>query len=224
MSRQTADQPWKIIFATTNQRKIEDLRNILKEFNLNMDILGLEDIGWDRGEIDENGDTIEENSLIKAQAVLSFCKDHNLSFPIVSDDSGVFVDILNGEPGVHTTRYADKELAANPDLPDYQCVIKLLDKMKGETNRSAKYKSCVTIMQPNGKYFQEFGVSNGTIIKKLPEKIEKSYFYCIFIQNGTKVTFNKLKGEELKHTYRYNSLRKAIRRFNNQLSKNTNSK
>ena len=63
----------KLIFGTTNKRKVEDLQNIINEMNLNIEVVSMEDIGWDRGEIDENGSTIEENSLIKARAILSFC-------------------------------------------------------------------------------------------------------------------------------------------------------
>ena len=55
----------KIIFATTNNRKLEDLINVIKEQKLNLDVVSLSDIGWNRGEIEENGSTIEENSLIK---------------------------------------------------------------------------------------------------------------------------------------------------------------
>ena len=62
----------KLIFGTTNKRKVEDLQNIINEMNLDIEVISMEDIGWDRGEIDENGSTIEENSLIKAKAILSF--------------------------------------------------------------------------------------------------------------------------------------------------------
>ena len=57
----------KLIFGTTNKRKVEDLQNIINEMNLDIQVVSMEDIGWDRGEIEENGSTIEDNSLIKAQ-------------------------------------------------------------------------------------------------------------------------------------------------------------
>ena len=96
----------KLIFGTTNKRKVEDLQNIINEMNLDIEVISMEEIGWDRGEIEENGTTIEENSLIKAQAILSFCKDHNINYPIMTDDAGLFVDELNGEPGIYSARYA----------------------------------------------------------------------------------------------------------------------
>ena len=58
-----------LIFGTTNKRKVEDLQNIINEMNLDIQVVSMDDIGWDRGEIEENGFTIEENSLIKAKAI-----------------------------------------------------------------------------------------------------------------------------------------------------------
>lgn len=203
----------KLIFGTTNKRKVEDLQNIIDEMNLNIEVVSMEDIGWDRGEIDENGSTIEENSLIKAQAILSFCRDHNIDYPIMTDDAGLFVDALNGEPGIYTARYADDELALDSSLPKYQCVVKLLRKMNGEENRNAKYRCCVTSMMPNGDYHQEIGESEGTIAKEINGELKKPYFYSVFVLNGTNVAFNELKGEELDNTYRYNALRKSLKKF-----------
>ena len=194
----------KLIFGTTNKRKVEDLQNIINEMNLDIDVVSMEDIGWDRGEIDENGSTIEENSLIKAQSILSFCHDHNIDYPIMTDDAGLFVDALNGEPGVYTARYADDELALDSSLPKYQCVVKLLRKMNGEQNRNAKYRCCVTSMMPNGDYYQEIGESEGTIADKIIGELKKPYFYAVFVLNGTSIAFNELKVEELDNTYRYN--------------------
>ena len=201
----------KLIFGTTSTRKKEDLQNTINKMNLDIEVLSMEDIGWDRGEIEENGTTIEENSLIKAQAILSFCKDHNINYPIMADDAGLFVDELNGEPGIYTARYADDELAIDPKLPKYQCVVKLLRKLNDINNRNATYRCCVTTMMPNGEYHQELGESEGTIAKKIIGDLTKPYFYSVFILNGTNVAFNKLKPEELDNTYRYKALKKALK-------------
>ena len=203
----------KLIFGTTNKRKVEDLQNIIDEMKLDIEVVSMEDIGWNRGEIDEYGSTIEENSLIKAQAILSFCSEHNIKYPIMTDDAGLFVDALNGEPGIYTARYADDEIQLNHELPKYQCVIKLLRNLNNNENRNAKYRCCVTIMMPNGEYYQEFGESEGTIAKDIIGELKKPYFYSIFILSGTKVAFNQLKREELENTYRYNALRKSLKRF-----------
>lgn len=203
----------KLIFGTTNKRKIEDLQNIISAMNLDIKVIGMEDIGWDRGEIDENGTTIEQNSLIKAQAILSFCLDNNIHYPIMTDDAGLFVDVLNGEPGIYTARYADDELLLDSSLPKYQCVLKLLRKMNGEENRKAKYRCCVTCMMPNGNYTQEIGESEGTIANDIIGELKKPYFYSVFVLNDTNVAFNELKGKELDNTYRYNAIRKSLKQF-----------
>ena len=201
----------KLIFGTTSTRKKEDLQNTINKMNLDIEVLSMEDIGWDRGEIEENGTTIEENSLIKAQAILSFCKDHNINYPIMADDAGLFVDELNGEPGIYTARYADDELAIDPKLPKYQCVVKLLRKLNDGNNRNATYRCCVTTMMPNGEYHQELGESEGTIAEEIIGDLTKPYFYSVFILNGTNVAFNNLKTEELDNTYRYKALKKALK-------------
>ena len=203
----------KLIFGTTSKRKTEDLQNIINKMNLDIQVLSMEDIGWDRGEIEENGSTIEENSLIKAFAISSFCKDHNIEYPIMTDDAGLFVESLNGEPGVYTARYGDDELALNPELPKHQGVIKLLRKLNGEENRKAQYKCCVTTFMPDGSFDQVVGESDGTIAKEIIGEITKPYFYSVFILDGTNVAFNQLKGEQLDDTYRYKALRKALKTF-----------
>ena len=204
----------KLIFGTTSKRKTEDLQNIIDEMNLDIEVVSMEDIGWDRGEIEEDGSTIEENSLIKAQAIVSFCKDHNIDYSIITDDAGLFVDVLNGAPGIYTSRYADDELELDPSLPKYQCIIKLLREMNNEKNRNANYKCCVTVMHPNGDYYQIVGESKGKVATEIVGEIKPPYFYSIFILDGTNVPFKDLDGEQLKHTYRYNALREALKKIN----------
>ena len=92
----------KTIFGTTNKRKISDLLNIINSNQLNVEVLTLSDIGWDLGDIDENGSTLEENSLIKAKAIYKFCQNNNINYHILTDDSGLFVEVLNGEPVIYT--------------------------------------------------------------------------------------------------------------------------
>ena len=203
----------KLIFGTTNKRKKEDLQSIINELNLDIEVLNMDDIKWDRGEIEETGLTIEENSLIKAKAVHSFCLENNLMYPVITDDTGLFVDSLNGEPGIYTVRYADDELAKDSTLPDYQCVIKLLRKLKDKDNRDASFKCCVTLMMPNGDYYQELGESKGYIKEDMPSEFIKPYHYCVFALNNFDKPFNMLNEEELKDTFRYKALRKALKRL-----------
>ena len=203
----------KVIFGTTNKRKVEDLENIIKEIGLNIEVLSMNDISWNRGEIEENGKTIEENSLIKAKSIYNFCKNNNINYPIITDDAGLFCDGLNGEPGIYTGRYADNELSINPELPKYQCVIKLLDNLKNINNRNATYRCCVTCMMPDGKYYQEFGESNGRIAKDIIGKLKRPYFYSVFILEGHDIAFSELEPKELSNTYRYTALKKSLKKL-----------
>lgn len=198
----------KVIFGTTNERKVEDLKNQSKELGIELEIIGMNDIGWNLGEIEENGKTIEENSLIKAKAIYEFCQKNNISYPIITDDSGLYCEALNGEPGIYTARYADEERKQNPDLPKHQCVIKLLNNLKD--NRNAMYRSCVTCMFEDGSYFQEFGESKGKIAGKIIGEIKKPYFYSVFILDGTNKAFNELDVNELKETYRFTAIKKVL--------------
>ncbi len=201
----------KVIFATTNNRKLEDLNNIISENGLNLEVLSLSDIGWDRGEIEENGNTIYENSLIKANSVLDFCKDHKIDYPIITDDAGLFVDALNGDPGIYTARYADLELSQNKDLPKHYILIKMLNNMANKTNRDCEYRCAITIMFSDGTYKQFDGSTKGLIDTKINEPIKKPYFYSLFIDKDTLLPFNQLTSEQLKNTYRYTTLAKALK-------------
>ena len=209
----------KVIFATTNNRKLEDLNNIISENGLNLEVLSLSDIGWDRGEIEENGNSIYENSLIKANAVFDFCKQAKINYPIITDDAGLFVDALNGEPGIYTARYADFELSQNKELPKHYVLIKMLNNMKNQTNRDCKYRCAITVMFRDGTYKQFDGETKGFIDTKINEPIKKPYFYSLFIDGNTMIPFNQLSSEQLKNTYRYTTLTKALKFLDLQTSR-----
>lgn len=84
----------EIIYATTNQAKKEQVQHFLNYNNYDVKIISLKDIGFNE-EIDENGQTFEENSLIKAKTVKEFCIRKNINKIIVADDAGLMVDALN---------------------------------------------------------------------------------------------------------------------------------
>lgn len=205
----------KIIFGTSNRRKVEDIKNVIEENNLPLEVLTLEDIGWNLGDIEENGTTLEENSLIKAQNIYEFCKQHSFFYPIVTDDSGLFVDYLNGKPGIYTARYADEEIKNNPSLPPYECINKVLKELEGAENRDAHYKCVITCMKEDGSYFQTEAVTEGVISKSIVEPIIRPHFYSIFDYKGT--NFRKLTEEELKDTYRFKALREALIKLSNKV-------
>lgn len=123
----------KIVFATNNQHKLQEIRDILgSEF----EIVSLKDIGCDV-DIPETGNTLEENAMQKAQYVY----DHyNLS--CFADDTGLEVEALNGEPGVHSARYAE-----GTDHDSEANMAKLLRNLEGKDNRKARFRTVIALMQ-----------------------------------------------------------------------------
>lgn len=141
----------KIVLASSNQHKIDEISAALSGY----EILSLKDIGFTE-EIDENGETFKENSIIKAKAVLKFLKQHHIEADIIADDSGLCVTALNDEPGVHSARYAaDHNEDANR--------LKLLLKLEGYSNRGARYVCVMTYMKYNGTYKTYEGRTLGKI-------------------------------------------------------------
>lgn len=123
----------KIVFATNNQHKLQEIRDILgSEF----EIVSLKDIGCDV-DIPETGNTLEENAMQKAQYVY----DHyNLS--CFADDTGLEVEALNGEPGVHSARYAE-----GTDHDSKANMAKLLRNLEGKDNRKARFRTVIALIQ-----------------------------------------------------------------------------
>lgn len=123
----------KIVFATNNQHKLQEIRDILgSEF----EIVSLKEIGCDV-DIPETGNTLEENAMQKAQYVY----DHyNLS--CFADDTGLEVEALNGEPGVHSARYAE-----GTDHDSEANMAKLLRNLEGKDNRKARFRTVIALIQ-----------------------------------------------------------------------------
>lgn len=201
----------KIIFATTSDRKLKDIKKVVEKCNFDIEVLTLNDIGQDLGEIEESGTTLEENSLLKALAVHSFCLQKELDYIVLADDAGLFVEALGGEPGVYTGRYADKELQNDPSLPKHECVDKLLRKLKDNSNRSASYRCIVTAIYPDGEKLEEGASTDGKIALEMSEPIIKPYFYTIFVPDGYDKAFNNLTDEELYNTYRFVAIENILR-------------
>ena len=141
----------KIVFATTNAGKIKEIKEILSDFDVEVASMKEMNITAD---IEENGATFEENSLIKARAVSKFT-----GLPALADDSGLEVDYLNGEPGIYSARY----LGRDTDY-DYKnnYIIDKLKEAKGE-ERSARFVCVISLVLPDGREFVKKGVMEGRI-------------------------------------------------------------
>ena len=138
----------KIVFATNNAHKLQELRQMIGE---NYEVLGLADVGCHE-DIPETAPTIEGNARMKALYV----KEH-YGYDCFSDDTGLEIDALNGEPGVHSARYAGPghDSEANIDK-----VLKLLD---GETRRTARFRTAIVLLQGDEMHMFE-GQVEGVIL------------------------------------------------------------
>ena len=127
----------KLVFASNNKHKLDEVRAILTGH----EVLSLNDIGFVT-DIEETGDTLEANSLIKARVVADFIKAQALSVEgIFSDDTGLEIDALGGQPGVHTARWAGEP--AN-DANNRRKVLTLL---QGQAHRSARFRTVITLIR-----------------------------------------------------------------------------
>ena len=132
----------KVVMASNNAHKIAELRAILSAYGL--DVVSQREAGV-HVEPEETGTTFEENSRIKAVAVMQAC-----GLPAVADDSGLMVDALNGEPGVYSARYGGPDCISDSDRINY--LLKKLENVP-EGKRTAKFVSVITLVTPDGKVY-----------------------------------------------------------------------
>lgn len=139
----------KAVLASRNRNKLAELNEILS--GLGIEVVSQDELGVDL-EVEETGSTFEENSLLKASAV---CERTGL--PAIADDSGLVVDALGGEPGVHSHRYG------SPDLDDAGRTALLLRNMEGKTDRSCRFVCVITCCFPDGRKVVARGVCEGEV-------------------------------------------------------------
>ncbi len=139
----------KLVLASKNQKKLVEMNDILS--HLGIEVCSETEAGVDL-EVEETGTTFEENSLLKAKAVMEAS-----GLPAIADDSGLCVDCLGGAPGVYSARYGGEGLS---DEARYQI---LLENMRGQMTRTAKFVSVITCCFPNGDVLSARGECPGTI-------------------------------------------------------------
>lgn len=184
----------QVCFATNNAKKLEEIRELLEpQFR----VKSLADIGC-REELPETGDTLEANSKQKAQYIW----DH-YGVACFADDTGLEVEALDGAPGVYSARYAgpERDNEANMDL--------LLQRLEGQENRKARFRTVITWIQ-EGKARQFEGMVEGEI---LPERAgAKGFGYDpVFRPEGTQKSFAQMSMEEKNSmSHRGRALRKLV--------------
>ena len=169
----------KLVFATNNSNKLEEVKKILPK---DITLLSLKDIGC-FDDIDETGKTLSENASIKSDFIYK-----KYGFNCFSDDTGLEVEALNNEPGVFSARYAGEPTDSNKNME------KLLQKLEGFSNRSAQFRTVISLIL-NGKEYQFEGVCKGEIV---PNKkgIEGFGYDPIFKPKGFDKTFAEMTKQE----------------------------
>ena len=172
----------KIVLATRNKHKIQEIKTILSD--LPLEILTLNDFP-DVPELREDGATFQDNSLQKAQAV-----HQHIKLPALSDDSGLEVFFLNGRPGVRSARYA------GDGASDEQNNEKLLGEMRGVAprRRKAQFRAVLTLLDEKGVEVTE-GICAGTLAES--GRGTNGFGYDpIFVPSGFSRTYAELTAEE----------------------------
>ncbi len=151
----------KLILASNNKKKVEEIKYILKDIDLEVKSLNDEAINV---EVIEDGETFKENSNKKAREIREYLIDRgDTDFIVMADDSGLEVNYLNGEPGVYSARYAGEH---GNDAKNNEKLLKNLQGVPYE-KRGARFVCHVTLMNYEGKSLDIKGEVKGIIVDKL---------------------------------------------------------
>ena len=187
----------QLILATHNNHKAREFQDILPQYSVKT----LADLGHDE-EIEETATDLEGNSLLKAKTIFK-----RYGYVVISDDSGLEVNALNGAPGVYSARYAGEP------RNDQRNTEKLLYKLQGASNRKAQFRTVITLMSP-GNSFQFEGIVSGTIAES--PRGEAGFGYDpVFVPKGYQQTFAELPADlKNKISHRANAIEKLLHFLN----------
>ena len=144
----------KVVLASKNKHKLEEISQITRKFGI--ELILQSELGVDI-DVEENGTTFEENSFIKADAVMKAT-----GLPALADDSGIAVDALNGEPGIYSARYGFDDT-----LDDWGRLLLLLKNTEHvpDGQRQAQFVCVITMVTPEGQVIQARGEIHGELLR-----------------------------------------------------------
>ena len=173
-----------MIAASSNAHKIKEIQSIMSKFGVK--VVSRKEAGVPEFEIEEDGETFEENSLKKAEAIMKATGKLT-----VADDSGLMVDYLGGAPGVYSARFAGEEC---DDDKNNEKLLKHLEGLPAE-DRKAKFVSVITLMFPDGNTIVARGECPGRIIET-PTGENGFGYDPLFVPDGLSKTFAQLSDKE----------------------------
>lgn len=168
-----------LIFASNNAHKLGEIRNLLDNI---IEIQSLKDINLE-GDIPETSNTLEGNATQKAEWIYS-----RIGRDCFADDTGLEVEALDGAPGVYSARYAGEGCSFADN------VNKLLKAMKGQSNRKARFRTVICLIENGEKHYFE-GIVNGTIVEKGSGNMGFGYD-PIFVPDGYNISFAEMPLDE----------------------------
>ncbi len=145
----------KVVLASKNAHKLQEISKITEKFD--MELVLESQVGVDI-DVEETGSTFEDNSFIKAEAVMKAT-----GLPALADDSGIAVDALNGEPGIYSARYG-----FDPSLDDWGRLELLLKNTEQvpDGSRQAQFVCVITLVTPEGQVIQARGEAHGELLRQ----------------------------------------------------------
>ena len=186
----------KVVLASKNRHKLEEISKITEKFD--MELVLQSDLGVDI-DVEENGTTFEENSFIKAEAVMKAT-----GLPALADDSGIAVDALNGEPGIYSARYGFDE-----SLDDWGRLELLLKNTEHvpDGQRQAQFVCVITMITPEGKTIQARGEIHGELTREAKGENGFGYDPIFFYPPLGKTTAELSPEEKNEVSHRANALK-----------------
>ena len=186
----------KVVLASKNRHKLVEISKITEQFD--MELVLQSDLGVDI-DVEENGTTFEENSFIKAEAVMKAT-----GLPALADDSGIAVDALNGEPGIYSARYGFDE-----SLDDWGRLELLLKNTEHvpDGQRQAQFVCVITMVTPDGKSIQARGEIHGELTREARGENGFGYDPIFYYPPMGKTTAELSSEEKNKVSHRANALK-----------------
>lgn len=190
----------KIIFATHNKHKLQEVREMLKP--LNIEVVGADEINMP--DVEETGSTFEENAILKAIAGVK-----STGLPVIAEDAGISIEALNGQPGIYSARFAQQH-GGFPKVFEY-----LNQQLKNSENRNAFYTSVFVVAYSETNYHIFKGFMHGKLAQN-PSGTNGFGYDPLFIPEGFDTTLGNIPSEvKNKISHRSKSL-KQVYEFLNQ--------
>ena len=192
----------KVVLASKNKHKLVEISKITEQFD--MELVLQSDLGVDV-DVEETGTTFEENSFLKAEAVMKAT-----GLPALADDSGIAVDALNGEPGIYSARYGFDE-----SLDDWGRLLLLLKNTEHvpDGERQAQFVCVITMVTPEGQTIQARGEIHGELLREAKGENGFGYDPIFYYPPMGKTTSEMSSEEKNQVSHRANALKVFYDKF-----------